>query len=1132
MFPTKRTLSLLLAFLTPALISTLGATEFFVSKNGSDANPGTARETSFLTIQKGVDALQPGDTLTIQPGEYFESVYRKNLGNAEKETMIRAKIPGTVLLRGDVPTPEFRLLAGKEFIYEASVDAPVQAVFEADTFTRLTRQPVAGELELTPGSYYFDPKAHKLYLSSTDFRPASDHRYVVSVTPENGLYLESPTRVIIDGLAATGYATETQKKSFPGAFAVWGIIMSTGKDCVIRNSTAFFNGGGIVGYTGEGGGNLIENCTAYGNVSPHSAEGGNIMFFSPKNDVIRGCLSFKSPLWGLRLYGTRKDLDATMGSRIEDSLAWGNKGADIFVKGGGTAELALTKNSVAASNGHALHIENVIVGMDNQYLTAKDAPKNSLYLNAEGVDRNAEFADPVNFDFRLQATSRFNGSKAEGKPRGLLPEKGTVYFLNPQGSDEAEGKSLTQAWKTLDRALKGLQAGDTLYLGAGTYHASGPITLGSEDKNAAVISLRGRGTEQVVIDGPVEIEKSWQVDIQRVNFRGPITVKDSGGLVFSNCRFFGPEAGIIGSNLNGLKVTHSEFIGLEKPALDLDQSQRVDLRSNIFDNAKSPAVRIKSSSADDFGVLYSDYNSYADDARAWELDGKIYALKELPSDQYSRQLKPEYELQQTVPRLANTSQFLTGGALGTRLGIDQQLLRNELSMSAPQVVSTTATTANLEWKVSGKAICVIAWGETPDCPNTIEYTGTLGTNLLGAYSLTGLKPGTKYYFQIRSVDLPAFMAKQGAPELIDPKFEVVSFTTADSDPAPRTFYVSPDGKDDRTGLSRRDAWSSIRYAATQARPGDTVLIGGGTYNEFVRVRATGEKGRPIVFKSVPGEKVIMDSDGKRLDRAFVISGKKHITIDGLYFKAFSMGDWGTGTIDISYGDDVTVSRCFFDARSYGYTASFVTGVGCTDLKISNCVFFNGIYAVDIRGGAGVVIEHNVFAPNMIEATKIVANGPGNVFRDNIVTDNSPGKVGVWLNIWKGSEQIKDENNCYVLRVPDEKRKLFWILSFQENGKDLGHVRMGLEEYSRRVMPTNSMVADPGFPALAHLTAEEKKTYFMEHLYRAKTLDFPDFFATNPELIKRGIGLQPKAFQDFKFESKADTEDGSIGKKKK
>ena len=94
--------------------ATLHATEFFVNKQGLDSNAGTSREAAFLTIQKGVDALQPGDTLTIGRGEYVETVARKGLGAAEKQTTIRAEIPGTVLLRGDVDAPVFTPLPPEE----------------------------------------------------------------------------------------------------------------------------------------------------------------------------------------------------------------------------------------------------------------------------------------------------------------------------------------------------------------------------------------------------------------------------------------------------------------------------------------------------------------------------------------------------------------------------------------------------------------------------------------------------------------------------------------------------------------------------------------------------------------------------------------------------------------------------------------------------------------------------------------------------------------------------------------------------------------------------------------------------------------------------------------------------------
>ena len=60
-----------------------------------DANNGTQPGRTVLTIQKGVDALKPGDTLTIGPGEYFENVQRTDLGSLDVDTVIRAEVPGT-----------------------------------------------------------------------------------------------------------------------------------------------------------------------------------------------------------------------------------------------------------------------------------------------------------------------------------------------------------------------------------------------------------------------------------------------------------------------------------------------------------------------------------------------------------------------------------------------------------------------------------------------------------------------------------------------------------------------------------------------------------------------------------------------------------------------------------------------------------------------------------------------------------------------------------------------------------------------------------------------------------------------------------------------------------------------------
>ena len=174
------------------LSTTLHATEFFVNKQGLDSNAGTSREAAFLTIQKGVDALQPGDTLTIGRGEYKEAVARKGLGGPEKETVIRAEIPGTVLLRGDVDAPVFKRALGTHQTLVADFKGDVQAVYEVDTWSRMGERATLAEVEFQPGSYFYNAAAGRLYVSSTDLRPADQHRYSVPVLGRHGRITACP----------------------------------------------------------------------------------------------------------------------------------------------------------------------------------------------------------------------------------------------------------------------------------------------------------------------------------------------------------------------------------------------------------------------------------------------------------------------------------------------------------------------------------------------------------------------------------------------------------------------------------------------------------------------------------------------------------------------------------------------------------------------------------------------------------------------------------------------------------------------------------------------------------------------------------------------------------------------------
>ena len=57
-----------------SLTTAASAREFFVSKQGDDIHDGLSMGQAFATIQKGVDALSPGDTLTIVADPHAEIV--------------------------------------------------------------------------------------------------------------------------------------------------------------------------------------------------------------------------------------------------------------------------------------------------------------------------------------------------------------------------------------------------------------------------------------------------------------------------------------------------------------------------------------------------------------------------------------------------------------------------------------------------------------------------------------------------------------------------------------------------------------------------------------------------------------------------------------------------------------------------------------------------------------------------------------------------------------------------------------------------------------------------------------------------------------------------------------------------
>lgn len=1122
----------MLLFWMPANTGVIHAAEYIVSCLGHDSHDGLSAQTALATIQKGLDLLKPGDTLTIEPGEYEQSAWRQGLGG-EARTTIRARVPGTVLIRGDEPVGPWRKVEGHRSIYATVMSKPVHAVNEVDTLTVLRNVPAVSELEAGPGRFHYDAESQTLYIIASDWKEPSEHSYTASVRNTDGLFLGGAKNVVISGLAFTGFhntristAVPSYRNRYSGNQAVWGIFLLDSESCEIIRCTAYLNGGGIgVEYLEEPkvkvAGTRIEQCVAYGNfsqISPYQSSG--IGVYAPNGDIVRGGLAYLNQVFGVRFYQK-----AHAPGLIDQTRAWGNTidevSQDLHVKVGGVMPVT---RSISAG-GFKLHgsAHCVLPLPPEESTDGSWTNSNNIILQPEtgpAVRVEREFADPANGDYRLQSSSQFrNIDGTDAGPAAYVPN---VYYVALSGDDRADGMSMNTAWKSLARAGQALKPGDTLYLDAGAYAGDWEIkTVGTADNP---IAIRGRGTGEVALLRPLHLKGAAHVSFQRLTFTTGVSARECKALDFEQCRFLAASRLLDLQRCAGVTIRHCDMVDWSEAAIFATGTTDLTIHGNRMITVSSrPAVRVDSLS----DVTYSDYNAYAHQF-AWHL-GQVPAsigilrprldAHSLLIDADPRAPGSAEILQQARQRLA------TGGGLGKPIGTyrDQERRRSlELvGKLAPHVVS--ATTANVEWITSLPARCELAWGPTPECANVI----TLDVNHLGNLGITGLSPGRTYYFQLRRVtELTADGGVVAANSLV-PASAPITLTTLREDAAAKTYYVSTQGNDSASGEDHGRAFRTLGKAASVVNVGDTVLVASGRYTERVRMRATGSAEKPITFRAAPGGKVVMDGAGKLLGNSFVISGVGHLRFDGFYFEQTNMNPESglmvgrAANFNIFQSRDIEISRCFADGRG-GYAAKFVIAGSSQDVVIRNSVNVEMMgCAIYANRTPELLVEHCVFATPKI-ASFVIDNTASQIatFRNNVFTDmlekksivNSPGSE------IEDMAALKMRNNAFFFRsFPPQTRVMFAEV---DHARRMIRSRLTVAEFDARLGTSESIFADPQFAGVEALLARGVKPMpFAPEMLTADPatpLDFNSYFVTNPKLTERRIGLQPEAFADFDF----------------
>ncbi len=1113
----------LMTFLLPGVV-TLQSAEYFVNRNGRDDADGRSEGTAFATIQKGVNTIAPGDTLTIAPGEYRESVTRKGLGRKDVETLIRAQIPGTAVLTGDEPLKKLDKLKSHRFIYVTDLAEKPYAVSEVDTLKILSRSIYLEELEFIPGSYYYDAVAKKLYLSSTDLQPPDQHFYRISTIPKNGLHLEAPLRVVVEGLVFTGYNFDEPLPSTEGFGTRWGIWFGNPGQCVVRECIAYLNGGGIAFQGPEGGGgNVVEDCRAYANSSKFSSEGGNICDFQcGPGDIFRRNYVYMSGGKGQRFY-----ISKSGNLLMQDSIGWGNGTGDHWIKGmrEGAAP-SWAERIVSLSNAPAPHHRNSLVGEGKNL----DENKDSIFLeDEENLDWDVEFADAYHFDYRLQSISRFRTGGPEGSHRGPYPFQDNLHFVSQVGDDRADGKSLKTAWKTLAHATKNLRRGDILYLAPGTYAED--VLLATER-----ISVRGRGAEPVVLTGRWKMTTTNDSSLKYLTFTNEVELIGGTKVEFNNCAFL--ETGRLRvSSVRDLRILHGVFA----QPLSLAGCEGAFLSGNIF--AATPGIEVHAPGE----VAYSNYNSYADAGNCWKTSAGTQNLPTLQKGERETQsisAEPELNFTDGVLRVGRQGMMNGRGPWGTAIGLYFEGTPHKIRTEGPFVHSVSDTTANLEWWTSVPALTEFSWGETPDCAQKKE----LHFQCFAAYSLTGLEPGKTYYYEMRiTAAYPAYPLKDWV-EADAVRIVKGSFTTDAAPRAPQEWHVSTTGNNGSDGRTPATAWRSLNHAATHVGPGDTVWIEGGNYHETLWLRATGDKGRPVSFRGRPGQRATFDGIARQIPAAVISNGKDYQIFDALY--GVNLGQLGGlnggqlalergGMFVLSYSDHVQVQRSLLDGRGLGYSPTLIVADNCEDLLLKNSVSCSGYNGPYFYNCPGLQVKNTVLFRNLIAQLFVINfSDQSALVANNIITDGLAVKYRAAMMTTGRPASFTEENNCFFSRRPAEEKTVLLVyddMSFDRErvASQMGPsreklpnitetLRYNFPELGKSFRATDSVFMNPKFAGLANAPttdAKGKAAYPADHL-PAGPLDFDQLFATDPELQQRGIGLIPSDFQDFSFAEKS------------
>jgi parallel beta-helix repeat protein len=331
------------------------------------------------------------------------------------------------------------------------------------------------------------------------------------------------------------------------------------------------------------------------------------------------------------------------------------------------------------------------------------------------------------------------------------------------------------------------------------------------------------------------------------------------------------------------------------------------------------------------------------------------------------------------------------------------------------------------------------------------------------------------------------------------------------------WYVANNGSDSNAGNTIDKPFKTIKKALSKVRPGDVVLIRGGTYKEYLTSGwvTSGEPGKPITLKGYPGEEVIWDGEFKvnsgtnpSANQLAYVKDKNGYVFEDLVFRGSQgrtldlvgnnfvirnvviYGGHGDG-ISIKGNNNLVENSIIFANYSYSNGGDSADGIkityGSNNILRNNILFYNSDDGIDIWESYDTLVEYNVSFWNGCGTT---GNGQGfklgslyvkdgrYIIRNNVAfenrdynfTDNAAGGITFYNNtsIYSGSKKGlafrgRNGNARHTLRNNislDSSAPLIDVVSGQSTGLLADHANN----------TWNMNITDPKFSSLDVFTA--------------------------------------------------------------